>query len=69
MATPFVTGCAALLMQWGIAEENDPYLYGERLKSFLLRGARRLTGLTEYPNPYIGWGTVCVEESLRLMEK
>ena len=69
MATPFVTGCAALLMQWGIAEGNDPYLYGERLKSFLIRGAGVLTGLREYPNPYIGWGTVCVERSLRLMEE
>lgn len=69
MATPFVTGCAALLMQWGITEGNDPYLYGERLKSFLLRGARVLSGLSDYPNPYIGWGTVCVEESLRMMEE
>ncbi len=69
MATPFVTGCAALLMQWGITEGNDPYLYGERLKTFLLRGARNLTGFMEYPNPYIGWGTVCVEESLRLLEE
>ncbi len=69
MATPFVTGCAALLMQWGITEGNAPYLYGERLKAYLLRGARELTGFTEYPNPYIGWGTVCVEESLRLLEE
>lgn len=27
MAAPFVTGSAALLMQWGIVEGNDPYLY------------------------------------------
>lgn len=69
MATPFVTGGAALLMQWGIVEGNDPYLYGERLKSYLIRGATPLPGRTEYPNPYIGWGTVCVEKSLKLMEK
>jgi len=69
MATPFVTGGAALLMQWGIVEGNDPYLYGERLKAFLIRGAKPLVGVTDYPNPYIGWGTVCVEESLRLMEE
>ena len=69
MATPFVTGCAALLMQWGIVDGNDPYLYGERLKSFLIRGARPLSGLSEYPNPYIGWGTVCAEESLRIMKE
>ena len=67
MATPFVTGCAALLMQWGIAEGNDPYLYGERLKSFLIRGANPLTGFGEVPNPYVGWGTVCVNESYRLL--
>ncbi|MCI8282098.1 MAG: S8 family peptidase [Lachnospiraceae bacterium] len=27
MATPFVTGSAALMMQWGIVEGNDPFLY------------------------------------------
>ncbi len=27
MATPFVAGSAALLMQWGIVDGNDPYLY------------------------------------------
>lgn len=26
-ATPFVTGSAALLMEWGIVRGNDPYLY------------------------------------------
>ncbi len=69
MATPFVTGCAALLMQWGITEGNDPYLYGERLKSFLIRGARELTGASEVPNPYVGWGNVCVDESYRLLQE
>lgn len=29
MATPFVTGSAALLMQWGIVQGNDPFLYGD----------------------------------------
>lgn len=60
MATPFVTGAAALLMQWGIVEGNDPYLYGERLKNVLIKTARPLAGLTEYPNPYVGWGTLCL---------
>lgn len=68
MATPFVTGCAALLLQWGVAEGNDPYLYGERLKSVLIRGAQKLQGLADYPNPYVGWGTVCVEQSLGVIE-
>ena len=32
MATPFVTGSAALLMEWGIVRGNDVYLYGEKNK-------------------------------------
>lgn len=29
-AAPFVTGAAALLMEWGIVRGQDPYLYGEK---------------------------------------
>ena len=63
-AAPFVTGSAALLMQWGILEENDPYLYGEKVKAYLRRGARHLPGFTEYPNNQVGYGALCVSESL-----
>ena len=63
MATPFVTGGAALLLQWGIVEGNDPYLYGEKLREYLLSGAQRLPG-EKYPNPLAGWGRLCVNESL-----
>lgn len=64
MATPFVTGSCALLMQWGIVNGNDAYLYGEKIKAYLLRGARHLPILQEYPNPEIGWGVLCVSDSL-----
>lgn len=64
MATPFVTGSSALLMQWGIVNGNDAYLYGEKLKAYLLRGARHLPILREYPNPEIGWGVLCLKDSL-----
>lgn len=63
-ATPFVTGSAALLMEWGIARENDPYLYGEKVKAYLRRGARTLPGFTEYPNNQVGYGGLCVSESI-----
>ncbi|WP_434311417.1 S8 family peptidase [Hominifimenecus sp. rT4P-3] len=63
-ATPFVTGSAALLMEWGIIRGNDPYLYGEKLKAYLQRGARQLPGFTEWPNPQLGYGALCVRESL-----
>lgn len=44
MAVPFVSGSAALLMQWGIVKRNDPYLYGEKVKAYLIRTARHLPG-------------------------
>ncbi|MDE7063470.1 MAG: S8 family serine peptidase, partial [Lachnospiraceae bacterium] len=64
MATPFVTGSAALLMEWGIVRGNDPYLYGEKMKAYLIRGARQLPALPEYPNPQLGWGALCLRDSL-----
>lgn len=63
-ATPFVTGSCALLMEWGIINENDPYLYGEKMKAYLIAGARRLPIETQYPNPALGWGALCVRTSL-----
>lgn len=63
-ATPIVTGSAALLMEWGIVRGNDPFLYGEKVKAYLRRGAQPLRGETQYPNERVGWGRLCVEESL-----
>lgn len=62
-ATPFVTGSAALLMEWGIIQENDLYLYGQKVKAYLIRGARQLPGL-DTPNSMTGWGALCVADSL-----
>ena len=55
-STPFVTGAAALLMEWGITRRKDPYLYGEKLKAYLRRGAKALQGSEKLPNDLIGWG-------------
>lgn len=63
-ATPFVTGGAALMMEWGIIKENDPYLYGEKVKAYMQRGARPLPGFTQYPNPQVGYGALCVRDSI-----
>ena len=64
-ATPFVTGAAALLMQWGIVMENDRFMYGEKLKAYLRSGARQLDGVTQKPNPVTGYGALCVEDSIK----
>ena len=63
-STPFVTGAAALLMEWGITRRKDPYLYGEKLKAYLRRGAKALQGSEKLPNDLIGWGRLCLESSL-----
>ncbi len=63
-ATPFVTGAAALLMEWGIVKGNDSFLYGEKVKAYLRNGARELRGEREYPNERVGYGALCVEGAL-----
>lgn len=63
-ATPFVTAAAALLMEYGIVQGNDPYLYGEKVKAYLHAGARQLPGYDIWPNDQVGWGALCVSESL-----
>lgn len=64
MATPFVSGAAALMMEWGIVRGNDSYLYGEKLRAYLINGARELPEEKSYPNPLFGYGALCLRNSL-----
>ncbi len=64
MATPFVTGSAALLMEYGIIQGRDPYLYGQKVKAYLQKGARHLPAVQTYPSPQIGWGVLCLKDSI-----
>lgn len=63
-ATPFVTGSAALMMEWGIVRGNDLFLYGEKVKAYLRRGAKEIRGERELPNDKVGYGALCVASSL-----
>ncbi len=67
IAAPFVTGAAALMMQWGISQGNDPFLYGERIKSYLKSGARRIPGI-DYPNNRWGYGALCLFDTLEKLK-
>ena len=69
MAAPHVTGGAALLMQWGIVEQNNDFLYGENLKTYLLRGAKKDIPQVTYPSPGWGYGKLCIENSLDLLRQ
>lgn len=63
MAAPFVTGTAALLMQWGIVKGRDPYMYGAKIKAQLIRGAVPLKSVP-VPSERAGWGALCVRKSI-----
>lgn len=62
-AAPFVTGAAALLMEWGIVLNKDQFLYGEKVKAYLQRGARQLPGYKVWPNNQLGYGALCLRDS------
>ncbi|KXL53208.1 PII-type proteinase precursor [Anaerotignum neopropionicum] len=66
VAAPFVTGAAALMMQWGIIQNNDPFLYGERLRAFLRLGAQRRPDIV-YPNASFGYGTLCLYDTMQYL--
>ena len=63
MAAPFVSGSAALLMEWGIVQGNDPFLYGQRVKAFLCANAARSPFLA-YPDPVWGYGKLNLCQAL-----
>jgi len=65
MATPHVAGVVALMMEWGINKGNDPFLYGDRLKYYLIEGAIRNRSNIIYPDISWGYGEVCAYDSLR----
>lgn len=56
-AAAHVTGAAAILLSWGIIEQNDPYMNSATIKTYLIRGANRNPSLS-YPNREFGYGTL-----------
>lgn len=67
MATPFVSGSAALLMEWGLVRGNDPFMYGEKMRAYLINGCRHLRIEPTYPNRTLGFGALCLRDSLRFL--
>lgn len=52
-------GVCAMLFQWGIVNGNDPYIYSQTIKAYIIRGAIRRPG-DIIPNPYWGYGILNV---------
>ncbi len=67
-AAPIVSGIAALLLEWGVVRRNDLQLYGQRLKAYLIKGATR-SDMTKHPNIELGYGTVCLENTIKLLKE
>lgn len=59
-----VSACGIYFTPEGIVRGNDPYLYGDKVKAYLRKGARKLPGFGVYPNPQVGYGALCVADSL-----
>lgn len=62
-ATPVVSGSVALLMEWGIVRRNDIYLYADKVKAYLIKGAVPLAN-EPVPSKRTGWGALCLNNSI-----
>lgn len=57
VAAAVVSGCCAMIFQWGIVYNNDPTLYVPKLQTYLIRGVNTRKG-DIYPNEEWGYGTI-----------
>ena len=68
-ASAFVAGAYVLMQSYGIFQLNNVNAYGESLKVYLLRTARRPTRNAPYPNTSWGYGLLCIEAALNYMKE
>ncbi|MDK2964608.1 MULTISPECIES: S8 family peptidase [Lacrimispora] len=59
-AAAHAAGAAVMVMQWGIAKENYPYLTGYDINRLIVRAAKRSSG-DVYPNNLWGYGRLDIE--------
>ncbi|MGL5243561.1 MAG: S8 family peptidase [Sarcina sp.] len=60
VAAAVAVGCCALILQWGIVDENDKIMYSTTLRTYLKAGAGR-RGDDIYPNNKLGYGILDME--------
>lgn len=59
-------GIAALLFEWAIIRNNQPFFTGSSVKYYLQRGARREENM-QFPNPEWGYGRVDLYHTFELL--
>ena len=57
---------AALMLEWGILEQNQIFIQTTAIENYLIRGAERKENLV-YPNREWGYGTLNIYEALRIL--
>jgi len=66
VSAAITAGACALMLQWGIVDDNETALNTERIKAYLIRGCVRDT-LVEYPNAQQGYGKLNLYNTLNIM--
>ena len=66
ISTAQMSGIAALLFEWAIIRDNQPFFTGSSVKYYLQRGARREENM-QYPNPEWGYGKVDLYHTFELL--
>lgn len=61
-------GCCAQILQWGVVEQNEPYMKTNYIKSYLIRGAIRGRDII-YPSTEWGYGEINVFESFSILTR
>ena len=68
MATPYVSGICALLLEYGIVQGNNRYLYGQKVKALLQKSGIEVAR-QKRPNPIQGFGLVEKDTVLRMLNR
>lgn len=66
VSTAIATGACALLLQWGIIEDNQPAMSTYQARAYIIRGCDRDPKLT-YPNTQWGYGRLNLLQTFNLM--
>jgi len=59
VSTAVAAGVCAMIFQWGVVNGNDPYIYSQTIKAYLVKGTIIRSG-DVIPNPYWGYGILNV---------
>ena len=66
VAAAITAGAAALMLEWGITQGNDPAMNTYLVRANLIRGCSRDTG-TEYPSQQWGYGRLNLLQTFQLL--